>query len=181
MTQLRCKKCGRPLSDPDSIARGMGPECAGISGSRARSVRLRRRNGSGSAHNALGTSHRDMPLFAWRGDEDNLRHVPAQLAKFPSDLLNLVLSAPATGAIATHVKSHRRKRSKGKGQSPILTLKEIRRACIDLRMLFWPGFSSRGEPLACIPCGDDNWRIGKDGREISAGDLVSYLSRYGLI
>jgi hypothetical protein len=48
-------------------------------------------------------------------------------------------------------------------------------------MLFWPGFSSKGEPLACIPCGDDSWRIGKDGREISAGDLISYLSRYAVI
>lgn len=181
MTQPRCKKCGRPLSDPESIARGMGPECASISNSRGRSVRVRRQNGSGSTYNAFGANQTALPLFAWRGDENNLRHVPAQLARFPSDLLNLVLSAPATGAIATRVKSHRRKRSKGKGQSPILTLKEIRRACIDLRMLFWPGFSSKGEPMACIPCGDDNWRIGKDGREISAGDLLSYLSRYGVI
>ena len=53
--------------------------------------------------------------------------------------------------------------------------------CISLRMYFWPGFSSKGEPLACFPCGADNWRIGKDGHEMSAGDLVSYLSRYGVI
>lgn len=179
--QPQCKKCGRPLSDPDSIARGMGPECAGISSSRGRFVRVRRQNGSGSTYDAFGTSQRDMPLFAWRRDEDNPRQVPAQLAGFPSDLLNLVLSAPATGAIAMRVKGHRRKRSKYKGQSPIVTLKEIRRVCINLHMLFWPGFSSNGEPLACIPCGDENWRIGKDGREISAGDLLSYLSRYGII
>ena len=179
--QPQCKKCGRPLSDPESIARGMGPECSGISNSRGRSVRVRRQNGVGSAYNALGTSQRDMPLFAWKGDEDNLRQVPAQLARFPSDLLNLVLSAPATGAIATRVKDHRRKRSKYNGRSPMVTLKEIRRACINLRLPFWPGFSSKGEPLACIPCGDDNWRIGRNGREISAGDLVSYLSRYGVI
>ena len=67
------------------------------------------------------------------------------------------------------------------GQAPILTLKEIRRMCINLRMLFWPGFSFKGEALACIPCDDDNWRIGQDGREISESDLVSYLSRYGVI
>ena len=29
MEATRCKKCGRPLRDPESIARGMGPECAG--------------------------------------------------------------------------------------------------------------------------------------------------------
>lgn len=29
--------------------------------------------------------------------------------------------------------------------------------------------------------GNNNWRIGQHGREISANDLVSYLSRYGMI
>jgi len=179
--QPRCKKCGKPLRDPDSIARGMGPECAGISGSRGKFPRVRRQKGSDSAYSALGTNHKAMPLFAWVGNDDNQDCVPDQLASFPSDLLDLVLSAPAAGTIAMRVKSHRRKRSKQKGQSPIIALRKIRRMCIELRMLFWPGFSSKGEPLACIPCGDDNWRIGKDGREISAGDLVSYLGRYGVI
>lgn len=31
MIKPRCKKCGKVLSDPESIARGMGPKCAGIS------------------------------------------------------------------------------------------------------------------------------------------------------
>jgi hypothetical protein len=31
MEKARCIKCGRPLRDPESIARGMGPECAGES------------------------------------------------------------------------------------------------------------------------------------------------------
>jgi len=121
-----------------------------------------------------------MPLFTWAGD-DGQECIPDLLARFPSDLLDLVLSAPAAGTIAMRAKSHRRKRSKQKGQSPIITLREIRRICIELRMLFWPGFSSKGEPLACIPCGSDSWRIGQDGREISAGDLISYLRRYGMI
>jgi hypothetical protein len=179
--QPRCKKCGRPLNDPRSIARGMGPECAGISGGRGKLPRAGNQNGSGSTYNATGTSHTSMSLFAWTGDTDNQARVPDQFARFPPDLLDLVLSAPAAGTIAMRVKSHRRKRSKQEGQAPIVTLKEIRRRCIDLRILFWPGFSSKGEPLACIPCGDDNWRIGMDGREINAGDLVSYLSRYGLL
>ena len=33
MEVIRCTKCGRPLRDPESIARGMGPECANITGS----------------------------------------------------------------------------------------------------------------------------------------------------
>lgn len=181
MMQLRCKKCGRFLRDPDSIARGMGPECASISGNRGKSSRVRRQKGSGSAYSVPGTNHTAMPLFTWIGNDDNQERVPDQLARFPSDLLDLVLSAPAAGTIALRVKSHGGKRSKHKGQSPIIALREIRRICIELRMLFWPGFSFNGAPLACIPCGDDNWRIGKDGREISAGDLLSYLSRYGVI
>ena len=179
--QSQCQKCGKPLRDPDSIARGMGPECAGISGGRGKSPRVRRQNGSGSTYNAPDTNRTAMPLFAWADDGDDQEHIPDQLARFPSDLLDLVLSAPAAGTIAMRVKCHRRKRSKQKGQSPIITLKEIRRMCINLRMLFWPGFSSKGEPLACIPCGEDNWKIGKHGREISASNLVSYLSRYGVI
>ena len=179
--QPRCKKCGRPLSSPESIARGMGPECAGISSSRGKSVPIQRRNGHGSTYDVPNTNHATKPLFTWTGDTDKRECIPDQFAGFSPDLLNLVLSAPATGEIAMRVKSHRRNRSKGKGQSPILTLRQIRRACINLRMLFWPGFSSKGEPLACVPCGNDKWKIGKDGREISTGDLVSYLSRYGVV
>jgi hypothetical protein len=40
MMKSRCKKCGRVLSDPESIARGMGPKCAEISGS-GNSVKVR--------------------------------------------------------------------------------------------------------------------------------------------
>jgi len=179
--QPRCKKCGRPLSSPDSIARGMGPECAGMSSSRKKSVPARRQSGSGPAYDMPGKNHTPMPMFSRTGNDDLRERIPNQLNRFPPDLLHLVLSAPAAGAIAMHVKNHKRKRSKGKMPSPFVAIKEIRRMCINLRVLFWPGFSSKGEPLACIPCGDNSWRIGKEGREISASDLVSFLSRYGVI
>lgn len=179
--QPRCKKCGRPLSSPESIARGMGPECAGISAGRRKSAPARRRNGSGSTYAMPGKNRAAIPMFSWTGEEDIRERIPDQLISYPSDLLNLVLSAPATGAIAIRMKSYKRNRSKDKGQPPITTLREIRRMCINLRLLFWPGFSSKGQPLACIPSGDNSWRIGKEGREISANDLVSYLSRHGII
>lgn len=179
--QPRCTKCGRPLRDPDSVARGMGPECSGMSGRRGRSVQARGSVGTGSTYRIAGTSKTVAPLFAWIDNDHRQRRVPDQLAGFPPDLLRLVLSAPAAGAIAAHLKPTRRKRPDQKGYSPGKTLREIRRRCIDLRMLFWPGFSFKGEPLACIPCGNNNWRIGQHGREISANDLVSYLSRYGMI
>ena len=45
--QVRCKKCGRVLKSPASIAMGMGPKCAGISGdSKSVMVRASRRGGS---------------------------------------------------------------------------------------------------------------------------------------
>lgn len=179
--QSRCKKCGRPLSSTESIARGMGPECAGVSAGGGKSVRTRKRNGYGTTYNVTNTNHAAMSLFAWSGDTDKRERIPDELARFSPDLLNLVLSAPATGAIAMRVKSHRRKKSKLKGQSPILTLREIRRTCISLRMLFWPGFSFKGEPLACIPRSQNKWIIGQTGREISTENLISYLSRYGVI
>lgn len=179
--QPRCTNCGRPLRDPESVARGMGPECAGSSGRRGKSVHFRRLDRSGSAYGVVGTSKTVVPSFVWIDNDHRQRRVPDQFAGFPPDLLSLVLSAPAAGAIAAHLKRSRRKRPDQRGYSQGKTLREIRRRCIDLRILFWPGFSFKGEPLACIPCGMDKWRIGKSGREISANDLVSYLSRYGMI
>ncbi len=45
--QVRCKKCGRVLKSPASIAMGMGPKCAGVSGGgRGVGVRAGRRGGA---------------------------------------------------------------------------------------------------------------------------------------
>lgn len=44
----RCKKCGKVLTDPTSIAIGVGPECRGNSG-RSRSKRLHTRHSRGQA------------------------------------------------------------------------------------------------------------------------------------
>jgi len=38
--QARCKKCGRRLKSPLSIAIGMGPKCAGLKSTTGRSVRV---------------------------------------------------------------------------------------------------------------------------------------------
>ena len=44
---VRCKKCGRVLKSPASIAMGMGPKCAGISsGCKSVRVRVGRRGGT---------------------------------------------------------------------------------------------------------------------------------------
>ena len=46
----RCKKCGRVLRDPVSIARGMGPVCAGDTGRSGRRPQVRARRSAGRAY-----------------------------------------------------------------------------------------------------------------------------------
>jgi len=49
----RCKKCRRVLKSPISIARGMGPKCAGVSATRGKSVRARITRSSGIAYQSV--------------------------------------------------------------------------------------------------------------------------------
>jgi len=66
MSQIRCKKCGRPLTNPISIAMGMGPECAGISPSkRSSSVRGRKTVHRGSPYGTEANHSGDVDLFTW--------------------------------------------------------------------------------------------------------------------
>lgn len=48
--QPRCKKCGRRLKSPLSIAIGMGPKCAGITSASGRSVRVHSKPSSCTAY-----------------------------------------------------------------------------------------------------------------------------------
>ena len=61
--QPKCKKCGRRLKSPMSIARGMGPKCAGITATTERSVRVQRRPNSGAAYSDKVPSQVQVPLF----------------------------------------------------------------------------------------------------------------------
>ena len=106
--------------------------------------------------------------------------MPEALEKFLSDLQDLVLMAPAAGSIAAHIKTNFR-RKKQNGVHLARLLKQIRRICIEFRLLFWPGLSMNLEPIPCIPCGENNRKIAKDRRVISKEELVGYLSRYGII
>jgi hypothetical protein len=109
---------------------------------------------------------------------------PAEiLRQYPADLIDLVLSAPATGAIAWHVKNHSRNKQKvGNSLPPGKVLQEIRRMCIDLRLTFWPGMSNhQGQQIACVPHGDEGWRFENSEKVLSRQELEAYLSRYGMI
>jgi hypothetical protein len=61
--QLRCKKCGRRLKAPLSIARGMGPKCAGITSTSGKSVRVWSKPVSGVAYSDKAPSQIQAPLF----------------------------------------------------------------------------------------------------------------------
>lgn len=61
--QPRCKKCGRRLKSPLSIARGMGPKCAGITSPPGKNVRVQGRPRNGVAYSDKVSTHVQTPLF----------------------------------------------------------------------------------------------------------------------
>jgi len=91
------------------------------------------------------------------------------------------VSAPAPGSIAAQIKLYSHRKSKQNEVPAGKLIKQIRRVCIEFRLLFWPGLSMNLEPVACIPYGQDDWKIGENGRVLSKDELVAYLSRYGMI
>ena len=70
MEEVRCIKCGRPLRDPDSIARGMGPECAGVRGVHRIRYRSGVRSHGSSSYAAIGHSSASIPTLFTLVDED---------------------------------------------------------------------------------------------------------------
>ena len=62
--QPKCKKCGRRLKSPMSVARGMGSKCAGVTARSGKSVRVRSRSSSGVAYTNIAPSHMQAPLFS---------------------------------------------------------------------------------------------------------------------
>jgi len=196
MEKTRCVKCGRPLRNPESIARGMGPECSGITGNHPRTYRSRGRSHGSSNYPAIGHSSAVTPTLFTLAEEDQhlgehssvkeklLRKSASSevLLQFPTDLIELVLSAPAKGAITSRIKNYSKRKKSTGSMPPGRILQEIRRMCIDLRLTFWPGMSNhQGQQIACVPCGDECWRFDNSERILSRQELETYLSRYGMI
>lgn len=196
MEEIRCIRCGRPLRAPDSIARGMGPECAGTHGGhRLRWHTRARSNGSSSyaaGNNKIRTGVPTL-LTLVDGDENTAEQPVAEeltsgrsgftriLMQYPADLVDLVLSAPAASVIAWRTKNHSKKKKPHGSISPGKTLQEIRRMCIDLRLTFWPGILDEGQQIACVPYGEADWKFENSERVMSRQELEDYLARYGMI
>ena len=196
MEAVRCIKCGRPLRDGESIARGMGPECAGITSGHQRKYRSGVRSHGSSSYAAIRhSSAATLTLFSLVDEDEQPEEQPVVeevstrksglaeiLMQFPTNLVDLVLSAPAAGAIAWHVKNYSKRKKRPEGSMPPgRILKEIRRMCIDLRLAFWPGISEQGQQVACVPYGEEDWKLGNSGKVMSRQELEAYLSRYGMI
>jgi Family of unknown function (DUF6011) len=194
MEEVQCIKCGRPLRDADSIARGMGTECAGVHGGH----RIRYRSGvrldRSLSYAAIGHSSADTPiLFTLVDDEQTEEPLVVEevsigrsgfakiLMQFPTDLVDLVLSAPVAGAIAWHVKNYSKKKKRAGSMPPGRILQEIRRMCIDLPLTFWPGISNQDQQIDCIPYGEEDRKFENSERVMRRQELESYLSRYGMI
>lgn len=192
----RCIKCGRPLRDPKSIVRGMGPECAGDTGGHRRKYRSGVHSRSGSFYTAGGQGNAATPtLFGLVEENDHRAERPIIeevsvrkswpieiLMPYPTDLIALVLSAPAAGAIAWHVRKYAKKKKSEGSMPPGKILQEIRRMCIDLRLTFWPGMCDHhGQQIACVPHGDEGWKFENSEKVMSRQELETYLVRYGMI
>jgi hypothetical protein len=194
--KIRCIKCSRPLRDPESIARGMGPECAGASGGYRKRYSSRVRSNNSSRYAASDPGSLASPTLFTLVEESQCKeerspveeirqrknHLMGTLLQFPNDLIDLVLSAPRTGSIAARIKNYSRKTKPAGSIQPGRILQEIRQTCIELRLTFWPGMSTlQGQQIACVPDGDDGWRFENSERVMSRQELESYLARYGMI
>jgi hypothetical protein len=173
----KCKKCGRPLRDPMSIARGMGVKCAGLVGGGKR-FRASQRPSSGVAYPAVGDNQASMVPFSLV--EDRLDQASKVFRQFPSELVNLVLAPSTSGSIAAQIKSYSRRQKPNRINGARL-LKQLRSMCIEMRLTFWPGLFMNREPIPCMPYGEEDWKIGENGRVVSKEELVAYLRRYGII
>lgn len=74
MKTPRCRKCGRKLTSPASIAAGIGPECSGQKATVRRTVKTHHKQASGHAYNAApGTS---VGSLVWSGTEFEYKGKP---------------------------------------------------------------------------------------------------------
>jgi len=59
----RCKKCGRVLKSPASIARGVGSVCAGATGTQKKMAPVQVKRRSGKAYQSVGIGEKQASLF----------------------------------------------------------------------------------------------------------------------
>lgn len=83
MKPPRCSKCGRPLTNPESITRGMGPECAGTTG-RGRRSHVHSRHARNGKPYAVSLSLAQIPLLPVFSPDPDEPHEREHGSAFPS-------------------------------------------------------------------------------------------------
>ena len=68
---VKCKKCGRALKNPLSVAMGMGPKCAGIS-AQGQKFHISIRRSSGKSYNPAGVGAVQIPLMPSQPSEKRI-------------------------------------------------------------------------------------------------------------
>jgi len=69
---VKCKKCGRVLKNPLSVAMGMGLKCAGISLTKGKRLNIGTRRSSGRIYSAAGSGSSQIPLMISQTPEKKL-------------------------------------------------------------------------------------------------------------
>ncbi len=162
-----CRKCGRVLTSPESIARGMGPECAGDSGTRRR-VRTRSRRGGGRRYDAVGGGHagqQTLSLFAG--------FTPQPAGPLPIAAAPMLTLPPAQPAAPAQVRA---------GKKAQAAVRKERRAAhtqaFHARQPFSVGLAPNLTDFVPVEGG---WQNVQTGRFSTHDDLRRYLERYGFI
>ncbi len=70
-----CKKCGRILRDPVSIAIGVGPECRGATSRSTRSPKVSQKRSHGSSYGAAAVDARAAALASGQTVDTGLRDI----------------------------------------------------------------------------------------------------------
>lgn len=68
---VKCKKCGRVLKNPLSVALGMGPKCAGIS-AKGQKLQISIRRSSSKSYSLVGTGVTQIPLMPSQPSEKKI-------------------------------------------------------------------------------------------------------------
>lgn len=163
MPESRCRKCRRLLKAASSIALGMGPKCAGVSGGRGKQIGTKVQHKSGNPYSPSQISEKviAMPLPLFIGEEDSEVYLRAVSEPIPLDEL-LKLSRT----------SKQRK-----------LIRQLRRERFEKRMPLAPGMYTRPgrTPIFYEPVGNKEWRCSASKHLISHQGLGIYLRRYGFI
>lgn len=102
-----CKKCGRPLRDPISVAIGIGPECRGATRA-TRSPKVSQKRSRGSTYSAAAVDARAAALASGQTVDTGLRDIRTKepVIYIPDGLGNYVDPKSGHTCTAQHLEKY---------------------------------------------------------------------------